>query len=79
MISSQSKSIAIAAGGEFKFQIVFFTSRCLEKNADNRPFMMELLEHPFFTNLVGPTGTDHHVSDPNDSNESDERIKSFNL
>lgn len=36
--------------------------RCLEKNADNRPFMVELIEHPFFTELIGPTGSDHHVN-----------------
>lgn len=24
--------------------------------------MMELLEHPFFTNLIGPNGSDHHVN-----------------
>lgn len=71
-------SIAIAAGGKFKFKIVFFTFRCLEKNADNRPFMMELLEHPFFTSLVGPTGTDHHVSDLIDSIESVNRKTSSN-
>lgn len=35
--------------------------RCLEKNPDNRPFLVELLEHPFFTELIGPTGSDHHV------------------
>lgn len=35
--------------------------RCLEKNPENRPFMVELIEHPFFTELIGPTGKDHHV------------------
>lgn len=40
-----------------------FIAECLEKNPDNRPFMVELLEHPFFTELAGSTGSDHHVSD----------------
>lgn len=40
-----------------------FIAECLEKNPDNRPFMVELLEHPFFTGLAGPHGSDHHVSD----------------
>lgn len=35
--------------------------RCLEKNWENRPFIFEILEHPFFTELTGSTGTDHHV------------------
>lgn len=42
-----------------------FIAECLEKNPDNRPFMVELLEHPFFTELTGSTGNDHHVSDFN--------------
>lgn len=33
----------------------------MEKNPDNRPFMVELLEHPFFTELCGHSGSDHHV------------------
>lgn len=33
--------------------------RCLEKNADNRPFMQEIIEHPFFTEIPAD---DHHVS-----------------
>lgn len=37
--------------------------RCLEKNPDNRPFMIELMEHPFFTQLIGPNGSDHHVNE----------------
>lgn len=40
-----------------------FIAECLEKNPDNRPFLVELLEHPFFTELAGPTGNDHHVSE----------------
>lgn len=41
--------------------IVYVCHRCLEKNPENRPFMVELIEHPFFTELIGPTGSDHHV------------------
>lgn len=36
--------------------------RCLEKNFENRPFVVEVLEHPFFTELTGDTGKDHHVT-----------------
>ncbi|XP_031623809.1 neither inactivation nor afterpotential protein C [Contarinia nasturtii] len=39
-----------------------FIAECLEKNPDNRPFLVELLEHPFFTELGGPTGNDHFLS-----------------
>lgn len=50
----------------YSFQFVYFQIifdfRCLEKNPDNRPFMVELLEHPFFTELMGPNGSDHHVN-----------------
>ncbi|XP_055637431.1 neither inactivation nor afterpotential protein C [Toxorhynchites rutilus septentrionalis] len=28
-----------------------FIAECLEKNADHRPFMVEIVEHPFFTEL----------------------------
>lgn len=27
------------------------SSRCLEKNPDNRPFMGEIVEHPFLSEL----------------------------
>lgn len=33
--------------------------RCLEKNPDHRAFLVELLEHPFFTELPE---NDYHVS-----------------
>lgn len=40
-----------------RFNETFF--RCLEKNPDHRPFLAELMEHPFFTEL--PLNS-HHVS-----------------
>lgn len=40
-----------------------FISECLEKNFENRPFMVEILEHPFYAELTGGASTsDHHVS-----------------
>lgn len=40
-----------------------FVAECLEKNFENRPFMVEILEHPFFTELTGgASASDHHVS-----------------
>lgn len=36
-----------------------FIAECLEKNPDHRPFLVELMEHPFFTEL--PTN-DYHVN-----------------
>lgn len=40
-----------------------FVAECLEKNFENRPFMVEILEHPWFTELSGgASGSDHHVS-----------------
>lgn len=39
-----------------------FISECLEKNFENRPFMVEIVEHPFFTELLGTSNSDHHVS-----------------
>lgn len=33
--------------------------RCLEKNPDHRPFVVELMEHPFFTELPS---NDYHVN-----------------
>lgn len=43
--------------------------RCLEKNPDHRPFMVEVTEHPFFTELPS---NDYHVSHNN-------YLKSFGL
>lgn len=36
----------------------FFILRCLEKNPEHRPFLAELIEHPFFTELPQ---NDYHV------------------
>lgn len=36
-----------------------FIAECLEKNHENRPFMVELLEHPFLTQLPE---NDYHVN-----------------
>lgn len=36
-----------------------FIAECLEKNPDHRPFLSEIMEHPFFTELPE---NDHHVS-----------------
>ncbi|XP_055545200.1 neither inactivation nor afterpotential protein C [Wyeomyia smithii] len=36
-----------------------FIAECLEKNADHRPFMMEIIEHPFFTQLPE---NDYHLT-----------------
>ncbi|XP_058452551.1 neither inactivation nor afterpotential protein C [Malaya genurostris] len=36
-----------------------FVAECLEKNADHRPFMMEIIEHPFLTGLPE---NDYHIS-----------------
>lgn len=36
-----------------------FNFRCLEKNPDHRPFLAELMEHPFFTELPA---NDYHVN-----------------
>ncbi|KAH8412845.1 hypothetical protein KR009_006225, partial [Drosophila setifemur] len=33
-------------------QINDFVSECLEKNAENRPMMVEMVEHPFLTELI---------------------------
>ncbi|KAH8248818.1 hypothetical protein KR032_003465 [Drosophila birchii] len=33
-------------------QINDFISECLEKNAENRPMMVEMVEHPFLTELI---------------------------
>lgn len=52
---------------------LFFFLRCLEKNPDNRPFMVELLEHPFFTELCGATGSDHHVNTPYNDPQNDKK------
>lgn len=41
--------------------MILILCRCLEKNFENRPFMVEILEHPFFTELAGASGNDHHV------------------
>lgn len=35
--------------------------RCLEKNPEHRPYIMELLEHPFITAVPE---NDYHVSSP---------------
>ncbi|XP_039280465.1 neither inactivation nor afterpotential protein C isoform X3 [Nilaparvata lugens] len=36
-----------------------FIAECLEKNPENRPFMVEILEHPFLTNLPE---NDYHLT-----------------
>lgn len=37
----------------FNCMLTFFSKyvRCLEKNPDHRPYMEELLEHPFITQV----------------------------
>lgn len=41
------------------YSICFY--RCLEKNPENRPFMGEIIEHPFFCDITADTGSDTHV------------------
>ncbi|KAL7044663.1 hypothetical protein ACKWTF_002019 [Chironomus riparius] len=36
-----------------------FIAECLEKNPDHRPFLIEIMEHPFFTDLPS---NDYHLS-----------------
>lgn len=46
----------------YEFNGFIISTRCLEKNFENRPFVVEVLEHPFFTELTGDSANDHHVN-----------------